>query len=115
VEIVKPVILGQTDRVREELLDVLGDPAERVGISRSSDARDVPLEVLEIEGIDDVDAPGEIGGLDVRLDATVGAGGPGGCGELTGLVGREVELEGGGGETEGESLGGDVGCCERAS
>jgi len=111
VEIVKPVILGLTDGVGKELFDVLGDPAEGVGIRRihALHTRDVPLEVLEIEGVDDVDAPGEICGLNVRLDATVRAGGPGGGGELTGLVGGEVELEGGGRETEGESLGGDVG------
>jgi len=63
VEIVKPVVLGLTDGVGKELFDVLGDPAEGVGIRRihALSAGDVPLEVLEIEGVDDVDAPGEIG------------------------------------------------------
>ena len=45
-----------------------------------------PLEVLEVEGVDDLGTTGEIGGLDIGLDAAIGAGGPGGGLELTGAV-----------------------------
>jgi len=74
---------GQGDGFGEIRLNVLGDPAEGVAIRVVF--RD-PLKVFEVEGVDDFGATGEIGGLDIGLDAAIGAGGPSGGLELTGAV-----------------------------
>lgn len=102
------IVLGQADGVGKELFDVLGDPTEGVGILRRLSSGDVPLEILEVEGVDDVDAPREVCGFYTGFDATVRAGGPGGCGEFAGRVRGKTELIGNGNTTKSESLCGDV-------
>jgi hypothetical protein len=112
MEIVKAVILGQADRLGEEFFDVLGDPAEAASVRGWVGARwEVPLEILEVEGVHDVYAPGEVCGFYIGFDTLVGAGGPrGGC-ELTSLVGTHVQLVLGGQETQREARGIDVRVC----
>ena len=74
---------SQGDGLWKEGEDVLGDPAEGVAVGVTGRE---PLEVFEVEGVDNLGTTGEIGGLDIGLDATIGAGGPGGGLELTGAV-----------------------------
>ena len=75
--------LSQGDGLWKEGQDVLGDPAEGVTVGVFGGE---PLEVFEVEGVDNLGTTGEIGGLDIGLDAAIGAGGPGGGLELTGAV-----------------------------
>jgi len=96
----------------EELRKLLGDPAEGMRVWRLGAVREVPGESFEVEVLNNLDAPVDVGGLDVSLETLVGAYGPGTGGELSGVICGEFELVLGGRdgtEIEGRELDEGVG------